>query len=61
MGHIVKRAGRTEPYDVRKLYASVYSACLSVREHPGAAELIAYHPVPQWITGMAFAELKSAA
>lgn len=41
MKHIVKRAGHTEPYDVRKLYASIYAACLSVREHPGSAELIA--------------------
>lgn len=41
MNHIVKRAGHSEAYDVRKLYASVYAACLSVREHPGSAELIA--------------------
>lgn len=41
MNHIVKRAGSTEAYDERKLYASVYAACLSVREHPGSAELIA--------------------
>mgnify|MGYP000144331377 CR=1 FL=1 len=41
MQHIVKRGGHSEPYDVRKLYASVYAACLSVREHPGSAELIA--------------------
>lgn len=41
MKHIVKRAGHSEPYDSRKLYASIYAACLSVREHPGSAELIA--------------------
>lgn len=41
MNHIVKRAGHSEPYDIRKLYASIYAACLSVREHPGSAELIA--------------------
>jgi transcriptional regulator NrdR family protein len=41
MKHIVKRAGHSETYDVRKLYASIYAACLSVREHPGSAELIA--------------------
>lgn len=41
MKHIVKRGGHSEAYDVRKLYASIYSACLSVREHPGSAELIA--------------------
>lgn len=41
MKHIVKRAQHTEAYDERKLYASVYAACLAVREHPGSAELIA--------------------
>ncbi len=39
--HIVKRAGHTEPYDERKLYASVYAACLSVREEEQTAEMIA--------------------
>lgn len=43
MKHIVKRRQHTEPYDPKKLYASVYAACLSVREHPGSAELIAAH------------------
>ena len=38
---IVKRAGHTESYDQRKLYASIYSACLAVREAPQTAELIA--------------------
>lgn len=41
MNHIVKRGNHTEPYDQKKLYASIYAVCLSVREHPGAAELIA--------------------
>lgn len=45
MKHVVKRAGHSEAYDQRKLYASVYAACLSVREHPGAAELIAQQVV----------------
>jgi transcriptional regulator NrdR family protein len=52
MKHIVKRAGHTEPYDERKLYASIYSACLSVREHSGSAELIAQQVVKdfeQWL------------
>jgi len=40
--HIVKRALHyTEPYDERKLYASVYAACLSVRTPAGEAELTA--------------------
>ena len=41
MKHIVKRQQHTEAYDAKKLYASVYAACLSVREHPGSAEVIA--------------------
>lgn len=41
MQHIVKRHGHTEPYDEKKLYASIYSACLSVREPAGSADLIA--------------------
>jgi len=45
MGHIVKRGGHTEPYDQRKLYASIYAACLSVREYPGTAELTAQEVV----------------
>lgn len=52
MKHIVKRAGHTESYDERKLYGSIYAACLSVREHPGSAELIAQEvskDVGQWL------------
>jgi transcriptional regulator NrdR family protein len=41
MNHIVKRAGHTETYDPRKLYASIYAACLTLREHTGTAELTA--------------------
>lgn len=41
MKHIVKRAGHNELYDERKLYASIFSACQSVREPAGSAELIA--------------------
>lgn len=41
MKHIVKRHGHTELFDDRKLYASVFAACLSVREPIGGAELIA--------------------
>lgn len=53
MNHIVKRAGHAEKYDNRKLYASVYSACLSVREPAGSAELIAERvvkDVDHWIS-----------
>lgn len=41
MKHIVKRAGHTQEYDERKLYASIYAACLSVRATEGEAELVA--------------------
>lgn len=41
MKHIVKRAKHTEEYDERKLYASVYAACVAVRVSPGEAELVA--------------------
>jgi len=39
--HIVKRHGHNEIYDEKKLYASVYSACLSVRQTSDTSELIA--------------------
>jgi transcriptional regulator NrdR family protein len=41
MKHIVKRAGHTELYDEKKLYASIFSACLVMRESMESAELIA--------------------
>ena len=41
MKHIVKRKGHTELFDERKLYASVYSACMAVRAPEGSAELSA--------------------
>ena len=41
MKHIVKRAGHSEPFDERKLYASIYASCLSVHEQSATAELIA--------------------
>lgn len=40
MKHIIKRAGHTEPYDNKKLYASIYAACLAMREQPETAEMI---------------------
>jgi transcriptional regulator NrdR family protein len=41
MKHVVKRAGHSEEYDERKVYASAYSACLMVRESHETAEMIA--------------------
>ena len=41
MNHVVKRGGHTEAYDQRKLYATVFSACIAVRVPEGEAELVA--------------------
>lgn len=41
MKHIVKRGGHHESYDSRKIYASVYAACMTVRMSVAEAELIA--------------------
>lgn len=41
MQHVVKRAGHTEPYDDKKIYATVFSVCQSLREPAASAELIA--------------------
>jgi transcriptional regulator NrdR family protein len=41
MSHIVKRKGHKEIYDQRKLYASVYAACMSLRVQQQEAELLA--------------------
>ena len=38
---IVKRKGHKEDFDIKKVYASVYAACLNVDMHEGEAELIA--------------------
>jgi transcriptional regulator NrdR family protein len=54
MAHIVKRFGHNEPYDGRKLYASIFAACLSVKEPPATAELVAQEVQTQtekWLTG----------
>lgn len=53
MKHIVKRAGHTEEYDPRKLYASIYAACLSVRATEGEAELVAERVVKDFETWLA--------
>lgn len=52
VSHIVKRQGHTEPYDEKKVYASVFAACLSVREPVGSSELVAdkvMNDVNSWI------------
>jgi transcriptional regulator NrdR family protein len=52
MKHVVKRKGHTELYDQKKVYASVFAACQSVREPSASAELIAekvMQDVNHWI------------
>jgi len=52
--HIVKRAGHSEPYEQRKVYASVYSALLAVHEPTGTAELLSdkvTQEVDTWMEG----------
>lgn len=40
--HTVKRKGHKEVFDARKIYASVYAACLTLRMKDEEAELIAH-------------------
>ncbi|MEX0587327.1 MAG: ATP cone domain-containing protein [Patescibacteria group bacterium] len=40
-GTIIKRKGHREKYDERKVYASVYAACLAAQEPEEKAEKIA--------------------
>lgn len=41
MNKIVKRRGHTEDFDERKLYASIFHACVSLRTPQAQAELVA--------------------
>ena len=54
MIHIVKRKGHKQEYDERKVYASVYAACLSAHVLQEEAESIASlvtREVKKWIEG----------
>ena len=42
MKHIVKRKGHKEPFESRKIYASVFAACMAIRMGDEEAELIAH-------------------
>jgi transcriptional regulator NrdR family protein len=42
MDHIVKRKGHKEKFDERKIYASVFAACMVLRMKDEEAELIAH-------------------
>lgn len=40
--HVIKRmSGVSEPFDERKLFASIFAACLSVSNYAGEAEVTA--------------------
>ncbi len=41
MSHIVKRKGHTEVFDAKKIYASVFASCKTLRMTDEQAELIA--------------------
>lgn len=41
MEHIVKRKGHKERFDVRKVYASVFAACMVIRMSDKESELLA--------------------
>lgn len=50
--HIVKRKGQTQAFDERKVYASVYSACLASHSAEGEAEATANlvtREIKKWI------------
>jgi transcriptional regulator NrdR family protein len=40
MNHIVKRKGHKEAFDEKKLYASIYAACMTLRMEDEEAETI---------------------
>ena len=54
MKHIVKRKGHKEPFDEKKIYASVYSACLTLRMSDEEAETIS-----QMVTDEINSEIKA--
>jgi transcriptional regulator NrdR family protein len=57
MKHIVKRNGYSEEFDERKIYGSVFSACMTLRMTDEEGELIA-DTVTKEVTSL-FADLKS--
>lgn len=54
MTHVVKRKGHRQEFDERKLYASVYAACLSTHVTHEEAESIANlvcREIKKWLEG----------
>ncbi len=54
MTHIVKRKGHKQKFDERKLYASVYAACLSAnidKEEAAVTANLVIKEVKKWLEG----------
>ncbi len=52
MTHIVKRRGHKQEFDERKLYASIYAACLSAnveKEEAAAVSNLVVKEVKEWL------------
>ena len=52
MIHIVKRKGHKQQFDERKLYASIYAACLSAhtdKEQAAATSDLAVREIKKWL------------
>ena len=52
MTHIVKRRGHKQKFDERKLYASIYAACLAAnveKEEAAATSNLVVREVKKWI------------
>lgn len=54
MNIIIKRRGHKEPFDERKLYASIYSACLTTHHRKEDAERMSEavtKSIKEWLVG----------
>lgn len=54
MTHIIKRKGHKQKFDERKLYASIYAACLSAhidKEEAAATANLVTREVKKWLEG----------
>ena len=54
MTHIIKRRGHKEEFDERKVYASIYAACLSTHVKHEEAESMANlvtREIKKWLAG----------
>lgn len=54
MSHIIKRRGHKQEFDERKVYASVYAACLSahvVKEEAETVSNLVVREIKKWMEG----------